>query len=126
MTADQGQHALTYSLLPFRGPFYESRVVQEAYQLNIPVTESRKDALEVYQRNIPVTDSRKDSLEPIGDLNLEAVSFFRLEGKHCILETCKPAMDEEKGVILRLYEAHGYAEKSRSFRSQHSEGGIFL
>ena len=111
MTADQGQHTFTYSLLPFRGPFSKSRVVQEAYQLNISVTESRKDVLEAYQHNIPVTDSRKDTLEPIWSLNSEAVSFFRLESKHCILETCKPAMDEEKGVILRLYEAHGCAEK---------------
>ena len=111
MAADQGQHAFTYSILPFRGPFSESRVVKEAYQCNIPVTESRKDALEAYQSNIPVMAGQKDALEPIGGLNSKAVSFFRLESKHCILETCKPAMDEEKGVVLRLYEAHGCAEK---------------
>ena len=37
----------------------------------------------------------------------EAVSFFRLEGGHALLETCKPAFDRRGGVVLRVYETKG-------------------
>ena len=39
----------------------------------------------------------------------ERVSFFAVEGGHVVLETCKPAFDREKGVVLRLYESKGCA-----------------
>ncbi len=84
MNADQGLHCFTYSVMPFRGPFSESGVVQEAYGCNVPVTVAGK-----------------------GGLGKEAVCFFRLERGRCILETCKPAMDVKNGVVLRLYEPYG-------------------
>lgn len=88
MTADLGIQRFTYSILPFSGPFVRSRVTEEAYERNVDVTASMGANME---RDEPY----------------ELVSFFRLEGGHAILETCKPAFDREQGVILRIYEAKG-------------------
>ena len=88
MTADLGIQRFTYSILPFSGPFVRSRVTEEAYEQNVDVTVSVENSLE---RNVP----------------FESVSFFRLEGGHTVLETCKPAFDREQGVVLRIYEAKG-------------------
>ncbi|MGN0168589.1 MAG: alpha-mannosidase, partial [Acetatifactor sp.] len=88
MTADQGVHTFTYSILPFSGPFVYSRVTEEAYECNVPVTEWKG----AVKTEMP-----------------KSVSFFKLEGGHAVLETCKPAFDEANGVILRIYEAKGCA-----------------
>ena len=88
MTADLGIQRFTYSILPFSGPFVRSRVTEEAYEQNVDVTVSVENSLE-------------------GNVPFESVSFFRLEGGHTVLETCKPAFDREQGVVLRIYEAKG-------------------
>ncbi len=98
MTADSGQQLFTYSILPFSGPFLHSRVMQEAYELNVDVTVS----------GIGSSPFRWES----GRAAAESVSFFRLEGGHAVLETCKPAFDRKDGVVLRLYEAGGCAGKT--------------
>ncbi|MCL6614637.1 MAG: alpha-mannosidase, partial [Firmicutes bacterium] len=38
MTADKGRQEFTYAFYAWNGPFVESRVIQEAYALNCPVT----------------------------------------------------------------------------------------
>lgn len=86
MNADQGEHTFGYSILLFHGPFTESRVLEEAYE-----------------RNIEVTDISS------GNKAVQTVSFFRLEGGHAVIETLKPAYDEENGIVLRMYEAKGCA-----------------
>lgn len=97
MTADMGVHRFTYSILPFSGPFAGSRVTEEAYECNVEVTAS----------GLGNSGSRFERFAP--EAVEEAVSFFKLEGGHAVLETCKPAFDRENGVVLRLYESKGCA-----------------
>ncbi len=96
MRADMGRHRFTYSILPFCGSFVRSRVVKEAYECNVDVTWS----------GFSKESGVKDFLP--GDI-AEVKSFFKLEGGHVILETCKPAFDRKEGVVLRLYESMGCA-----------------
>lgn len=96
MTADQGRQQFTYSILPFSGPFVRSRVIEEAYACNVDVTAAGFQA-----------QKRGARMDP-GAVQ-EVVSFFRLEGGHVVLETCKPAYDRADGVVLRLYESKGCA-----------------
>lgn len=84
--ADQGQHEFTYALYLFAGPFTESDVVREAYELNLPV----QIADGVPQSN-------------------ETISYFSIDQKNIILETLKPAMEEKSGAVVRLYESMGSA-----------------
>lgn len=103
--ADAGVQCFTYSILPFSGPFVHSRVTEEAYECNVRVTG---------------TDFGGE-MRPGGNgtgfetASAEAVSFFRLEGGHVILETCKPAFDRKDGVVLRLYETKGCAGETTLF-----------
>lgn len=100
MEADQGEHTFTYAIYLFDGPFTESNVVREACELNLPVTET-------CESNLPVMETCESNL-PGG-----SVSYFEPEQKNVILETCKPAMDEPEGVVLRLYECMGSAVNCR-------------
>ena len=93
MTADRGVHHFTYSVMPFSGPFVRSRVTEEAYECNVEVTVSGGELKGRFEKGAVA----------------EVVSFFRLEGGHTVLETCKPAMDVKNGVVLRIYEAKGSA-----------------
>ncbi len=93
MTADMGIHKFTYSILPFSGAFAQSRVTEEAYECNVEVTQAASG-----EAAVPQTPEAA-----------ERVSFFAVEGGHVVLETCKPAFDREKGVVLRLYESKGCA-----------------
>ena len=93
MTADMGIHKFTYSILPFSGAFAQSRVTEEAYESNVEVTQAASG-----EAAVPQTPEAA-----------ERVSFFAVEGGHVVLETCKPAFDREKGVVLRLYESKGCA-----------------
>lgn len=130
MTADQGRQRFTYSILPFSGSFVQSRVTQEAYECNVNAVStdaepgaagSRPDtAFAAAGRcggDLGAAGSRPDAaFAAAGRYDAkaagEAVSFFRLEGGHVVLETCKPAFDEEGGVALRLYESRGCAGKT--------------
>ncbi len=100
MTADRGVQRFTYSILPFYGPFVSGRVTEEAYECNVEVTAS----------GFGGTVRPGDIGDIVGMASVEEeTSFFRLEGGHVILETCKPAFDRKNGVVLRLYEAKGCA-----------------
>lgn len=103
-TADQKVQCFTYSILPFSGPFVNSRVTEEAYECNVQVTAAGLE------------NRRPEEMGSIsGRVFPEAVSFFHLEGGHVILETCKPAFDRRDGVVLRLYEAKGCAGETTLF-----------
>lgn len=103
-TADQKVQRFTYSILPFSGPFVNSRVTEEAYECNVQVTAAGLE------------NRRPEEMGSIsGRAFPEAVSFFHLEGGHVILETCKPAFDRRDGVVLRLYEAKGCAGETTLF-----------
>lgn len=110
MEADQGRHTFTYAICLFDGPFTESNVVREAYELNLPVTETCREAR---GGDVPGGFLPGEALSDKGLPSGRAVSYFDLDRKNIILETCKPAMDEAQGVVLRLYECMGSAVTCR-------------
>ncbi|MFN2303399.1 MAG: alpha-mannosidase [Anaerolineales bacterium] len=82
MTADRGRQEFTYAFYFWDGPFIESDLILEAYQLNVPLQMARGC---------------------VGERTL-----FELDKANIILETIKPAEDGCKtDLILRLYEAMG-------------------
>ncbi len=85
-SADMGKHTFTYSIWPHPGDFRESGTIRAAYELNFPL-----QAL--------VTQAHK------GVLPLRH-SWLSAEPSGVIVEAVKPAEDG-KGLIVRLYEAHG-------------------
>lgn len=78
-TADKGLQTFTYALYVWNGPLLQSNVVQEAYELNVPLRVTPGAAGEM--------------------------SLFSLDAPNVILETVKPAEDGSSDVILRLYES---------------------
>jgi len=79
MTADKGLHEFTYAFYCENGPFTHSGVIQQAYELNVPVTSSKGFA--------------------------ETASLLSLDVGNVIVETVKPAEDGSGDLVLRLYEA---------------------
>jgi alpha-mannosidase len=83
--ADQGRQEFTYAVLPWDGPFAQSGVVEEGYDLNHPVT-----------------------AEP-GDGGRESLLQLDLPG--VVLEALKLAEDGSGDLVLRLYESLGSATR---------------
>ena len=79
MYADKGIQTFTYALYCWNGSLSQSGVVQEAYDLNVPVTK--------------VNGSGGQG------------SLFSLDAANVIIEAVKPAEDGSGDIILRLYEA---------------------
>ena len=79
MRADNGLHSFTYALTAWEGPFLDSPVVRQAYDLNVPLQVAR------------------GSCEPFSAFGLDADNVF--------IDTVKPAEDGSGDIILRLYEA---------------------
>ncbi len=80
MRADLGEQRFTYALYAWNGSFFESDVICEAYELNVPVTAVEGTAG-------------------------AARSLFTFSAPNVILETVKPAEDGSADIMLRLYEA---------------------
>lgn len=80
MQADIGVHLFAYALYAWDGPLVESRVTQEALELNAPLQVAHGDAG-------------------------AAMSLFSCDAANVILETVKLAEDGGGDVVLRLYEA---------------------
>jgi alpha-mannosidase len=79
--ADQGEHAFTYSLLPFTGAFADSRVVRTGYELNA---------------HVPAH---------VGGGNY---SLFTIDGGSVIAESVKlPENGDTDSLVIRLYESLG-------------------
>ena len=87
MRTDNGTQQFIYAITAWEGSFYESSVVREGYELNVP----------------PVIIFGK------ANPNAEQVvyeSFFRFEKTgSVIIDTIKPAEDGSGDIILRLYES---------------------
>jgi len=82
MTADRGRQEFTYAFYFWHTPFFESGLVRQGYQLNLPLQTAEGTA-----------GSR---------------SLFELDRDNIILETVKPSEDASTGdLVLRLYEAMG-------------------
>ena len=79
MRADNGEHRFTYAFTAWEGSFYNSPVVREAYDLNIPL------------------QTANGSCEPF--------SAFAVDAENVFIDTVKPAEDGSGDLILRLYEA---------------------
>ena len=79
MTADQGVQEFTYAFHVWNGPFFDSDLVQAAYELNVPALTMPGMAGEGW--------------------------LFRVDAPNVIVEAVKPAEDGSADVIVRLYEA---------------------
>jgi alpha-mannosidase len=89
--ADRGRHEFTYSLYPHAGSWNESQVVRRGQELNQPLVVR---ILHAHPGTLPLTHS-----------------FFGIEADGVILDAIKLAEDKS-GLIFRLYEANGKAEKA--------------
>lgn len=89
--ADRGRHRFTYSLLPHAGDFRAGRVIEESYQLNVPLLLS---AMESQPGTLPAK-----------------ASWFRVDRAGVILESVKVA-EAGDGIVVRLYESHGSRGKA--------------
>jgi alpha-mannosidase len=85
MYADLGIQKFTYSLYTWNGSLADSPVVQEAYDLNIPVLTFQGKGGEV--------------------------SLFSISAANIVLETIKLAEDGSGDMIIRLYEAKRMATR---------------
>ena len=88
MTADRGRQEFTYGFYFWNKPFIDSGLVQQGYQLNVPLV-----AVEGFA---------------------PTRSLFDLDQSNIILETVKPAEDPNtRDIVLRLYESHGTRTAAR-------------
>jgi len=85
MTADLGVQKFTYSLYTWNGSLADSPVIQEAYDLNIPVM------------LFPGKGGEG--------------SFLSVSAPNIVIETVKPAEDGSRDVIVRLYESKRMATR---------------
>ena len=84
--ADRGDHQFTYALMPHQGDFRQGGVIQEAYNLNVPLRADRIEA----------------GTGPLAKCH----SFFSTDSSNVVIESVKVAEDNSN-VVVRLYEAHG-------------------
>ena len=84
MTADKGRQVFSYAFYAWNTSFADSPLVQEAYDLNVPVMSTSGEGGEQ--------------------------SLFSVDAPNIIIEAVKPAEDGE-GVVVRLYEAKRMATR---------------
>lgn len=101
--ADKQMHEFTYSLYPHEGDFRGGRVVQTAYEQNVPC---------------------KVILQP-AYIDAKEFSLFGELPDHVILESIKKAQDSDD-IILRFYEAYGKRGKVNLDVNQLSAKGAWL
>jgi alpha-mannosidase len=92
-TADQGEHRLTYSLLPHIGP-WGTETMAHAYALNDPILVRSSSPVGSISQSSPSRDEIKES----------AWSFMSVDQPHVVIETIKKAEDGD-GIIVRMYES---------------------
>ena len=89
---DMGNHEFTYLLYPHASSFQQSNVIQYSHQLNSPLT------------SFAVPSSGPDGAQ----LDYSALpDFFAVSKSNVILDAVKMSENDEKSIILRLYEAYG-------------------
>ena len=79
MRADNGENTFTYAFTAWDGPFMDSPVVKEAYDLNVPMQ--------------------------VAEGSMDTFSAFSVDADNVFVDTVKPAEDGSGDIILRLYEA---------------------
>ncbi len=90
--ADRAVHRLTYALYPHLGNHVTGRVLQAGYELNVPL---QVTLISDHQGSAPARHS-----------------YLEVTHDGVIIEAVKRAEDE-RGVIIRLYEAHGSHARTR-------------
>ncbi|KAJ1977602.1 Glycoside hydrolase, 38 vacuolar alpha mannosidase [Dimargaris cristalligena] len=96
---DMGKHQFRYALYPHKGTFFESDVVREAYQFNVPLL----------NRVVPQPDtaSASTATPDTGLVARMAQPLFQWTGDgNIMVDTIKKAEDSG-AIIVRLYEAYG-------------------
>ncbi|HEU5437860.1 MAG TPA: alpha-mannosidase [Ktedonobacterales bacterium] len=93
--ADQGEHEVTYSLLPHLGDWRAGGTVAEAYALNCSALVLAAPAARFPLRS--ELDAGQTDTIP---------AMIAAEPVNAVVETVKRAVDGE-GLIVRVYEAHG-------------------
>jgi alpha-mannosidase len=86
MTGDQGEHDMSYALLPHRSDFREALTARRAYEFNYPL-------MHIVEAN------HSGILPPVN-------SFFSIEPDNMILSVIKKSEDSDD-LILRCYETSG-------------------
>ncbi|MBQ3086543.1 MAG: alpha-mannosidase [Clostridia bacterium] len=86
-TADHGQHSFSYRLYPHTGTWQQAKTVRMANEFNCPLAV------------LPLQTNQ------CGDLS-DTQSFIAVSDECLVLDAFKAAEDG-KGLILRIYEAHG-------------------
>ena len=82
-TSDQGTHTFIYGFTVWHGAFFDSPVVREAYEMNVPLT-----------------------IVPKGGLP-ERQSLIQADAESIVAETVKLAEDGSGHWVIRLYESKG-------------------
>lgn len=82
-TSDQGTHTFTYGFTVWHGAFFDSPVVREAYEMNVPLTVAPKGGFRDRQ------------------------SLIQVEAENIVAETVKLAEDGSGHWVIRLYESKG-------------------
>jgi alpha-mannosidase len=80
---DMGRHTFRYALYPHKGSFYESRVVQQAYEFNVPLLTRLS-----------------------GVATRQETRMFYVDQEHVVVDTIKASAGGKKWLV-RLYEAYG-------------------
>jgi len=98
MRTDNTTHQFTYSLTAWEGSFYNSPVVREGYELNIPpLVLSGASPLVLSDTSWEFAENSAPNHKK---------SYFSLEDDgNIILDTIKPAEDGNGDIIVRLYES---------------------
>ncbi|NLK74416.1 MAG: alpha-mannosidase [Clostridiales bacterium] len=100
MYADKGLQEFTYSIYAAPCSFYDSDIIRQGYELNMPATSIERISTESINNTLDIK-SRKTST------CIDENSFIEISNSGIILETVKLADDGSGDIILRLYEAKG-------------------
>ncbi|KAI7833296.1 glycosyl hydrolases family 38 N-terminal domain-containing protein [Kickxella alabastrina] len=87
---DMGQQTFRYAVFPHQGSFNESKVVQEAYQFNVPLIQMPVD------------------MKAASSSAMTAAPYFSVTAApNVVLDAVKAPEDGSHDIIVRLYEAYG-------------------
>ena len=87
---DQGEHRLSYSIIPHKGNYIDANIVKEAYLFNNPL----------------ICKEIENSSEMLPD----NVSLIRCDNNSIIIDTVKRAEDDDS-IVIRLYESQNKKDK---------------
>jgi alpha-mannosidase len=105
-TADRGEHVIEYSLYPHKGPWRESRTVEQGYEYNYPLLIELLPEHAGPERKAARSTAAKAGREGKPGGLPTSHSFIRLSPSNLVLTTVKKAEDSD-AWIFQWYEAKG-------------------